>query len=102
MPDIIVCTETHKIVLPNFYEMESYCFYHINSKINKCNGTCIYVLDEIQHKNEIIPIGKIKALFTGLSLGSDKLYITSLYRSQCIAISTFIDDIREHLLEKKL
>lgn len=100
-PDIIICTETHKIVLPSMYELQNYDLHFVDSEINKCDGTCLYVSRNISHKNTVISIGKIKSLFTELTIGQEKIYLTSLYRSHCITIEHFIRDLYVHLNENK-
>lgn len=55
-PDIIVCTETHKIILPQLFNIENFVFYSVDSGINKCDGTCLYISKRLCHQSSAINI----------------------------------------------
>ena len=74
-PDIIVCTETRKKIANNFYYIDNYSLYCANGEINKNDGICLYMKNDIVHTNEIIPIGRTKALFTKISLSNKVIYL---------------------------
>lgn len=100
-PDIIVCTETRKIILPQLFNIENFVSYSVDSEINKCDGTCLYISKKLCHQNSVINIGRIKALFTEIVVNTKHISITSLYRSHCIPIDTFTVDLYEHLSHHK-
>jgi len=100
-PDLLICTETFKIDYPNFFEIENYVLYCVNSEINRNDGSCIYVKKDIEHINREIYIGKTKANFTVISTNMGKLNITSLYRSHGTAVSEFIRDLQKYLQSEK-
>lgn len=100
-PDVIICSETHKITLPALYQIENYSLFYVDSEINKWDGTCVYVASGIKHKNTIKKINRMKVILTELEIGYDNLLITSLYRSHCIAISDFINDLHKYLDDLK-
>lgn len=100
-PDVIICTETYKIRLPALYEIDNYKLYYVDSQINKSDGTCIYIKSEMMLTNSVVDIGRIKALLTEIKFGNEKIIITSLYRSHCVAIRDFISDLKSHLHQFK-
>ena len=42
-PDIIVCTETRKVITKNFCEIDNYTMHCANAKINQNDSVCIYI-----------------------------------------------------------
>lgn len=100
-PDVVICTETHKIVLPALFELESFNLFYVDSEINKCDGTCIYVSSKLKHQSTSKSINRINAILTEIDLGHEKLLLTSLYKSHCVAINEFVDDLYAYLVEQK-
>ena len=98
-PDIIVCTETHKIISHEYYKIDNYVMYFSNSNLNKNDGTCIYVKLGIEHSNKVISIGEIKALFTEIKTHNGQIYLTSLYRTHEIAVPNFINHLLAHIID---
>ena len=96
-PDIIVCTETHKIIAKNFFELEGYHLYTANGETSRNDGTCVYIRDGTTHTYSIIQIGPIKAIFISLQFSSFVLNITSFYRSPSLPIKNFIDNLAKYL-----
>ena len=100
-PDIIICTETRKIIAKNLCKIDNYTMYCANAEINQNDGVCIYIKHNIEHTNEIITIGRSEALFTKVTLSDKVIHLTSLYRSHDITIVKFINDLYAHLHDKQ-
>ena len=101
-PDVIICTETFEISSENYFQIDNYDMYHVNSGINRNDGSCIYVKHDIPHSNASVDIGRLKAIFTKINTNSGEIYLTSLYRPHETSKRNFILDLQKYLSDNSL
>ena len=79
-PDVIVCSETWKLLCPNYFNVEGYNFYYNQSHINKADGVVVYVNSNLRSTTKIEDFGQAKFLSTEINNNSGKaIKISSIY-----------------------
>ena len=92
-PKIIILTETWKVPYINFYKIDGYNSIFNDSRINKSDGTLVFIDQHINYTTKIINIGLIKAI----EISFNNEIITAIYRNHEINIKNFVDDLKEYL-----
>lgn len=100
-PSVIVCAETWTLFNTEIFKLSGYKIYYNDSKINKADGTVIYINENIIQNTQKIAIGRLKFLVSDLKTKNETLRISAIYRSHDISKTEFILSFKKYLLENK-
>ena len=99
-PDIIICTEAWLTDHINFISINGYCNSFNDSRINKSDGTVIYVKNELKYEiinekyNELCSTS-VKIILSNKST----VKVTGIYRCHDFEMKSFISDLEELVKE---
>ena len=97
LPSVIVCSETWNLSCPQYHNLDNYFLYYNDSKINKADGTVIFVNKKIKHSSCIEIVNNITFLSIIIKFKNINLKITSIYRCHKLKLDRFIPGINEFL-----
>ena len=101
-PDVIVCTETHRLPCYTFYNLTNYVIYYNHGKINIADGCVVYIKDSLVEVSNIEIIDNFSYLNTIIKLKNDvSIKITSLYRCHNVKKLDFISVIKNIIDKEK-
>ena len=96
-PFVIICSETWNLPCPQYHNLENYLIYYNDSKINKADGTVIFVNKKIKPNSCIEIIDKIKFLSVIIKFKNINLKITSTYKYHKLKVEPYIAAINKFL-----
>ena len=84
-PDVLVCTESRILDCPTYYNIKDYDIYYNESKINKADGTVVYVKSKLKSTTIIETFNNAKFLSTTITGNNgNQINISSIKNKQLI------------------
>lgn len=101
-PSIIVLSEKWFVQHSNFYNLAGYNSFYNNSFINKADGVCMYIKNNISAETDTIVIDRLNLLCSNINMpDGSSLCLTAVYRTHSIPKSEFTHSFKKYLMNSR-
>lgn len=77
--DCIVVTETWKLCSLDLLKLPGYDVFYNEGNVNKSDGAVVYIKSHLNYQNQIVNIGRIRAIETYITQEDKKIRTIALY-----------------------
>lgn len=99
--DCLVLTETHKIANISLYSLEDYNIVYNESKLNKNDGTLVYLKNSLAYKQNNVQLNDVTLLEIEFSFNDSKFLLIASYRSPSVNVNTFNQNLQNYFASKQ-